>query len=161
MWVLERNQSGVVAQVSLFHVLRQSSSPRFCEQHSAPIKEIAFVQDAGLLLTASWDKTLKYWDVRTQAQPKATVPLPERAYAMAVNGNLIVVGTADRHVVVYDFRKPQVPYRVSLRLLFLLSVIFSPCSASRLLLFAEFVLHVCVDTAITPQVPVQMLGSFP
>jgi len=93
MWVLERNQSGVVAQ------------------HSAPIKEIAFVQDAGLLLTASWDKTLKYWDVRTQAQPKATVPLPERAYAMAVNGNLIVVGTADRHVVVYDFRKPQVPYR--------------------------------------------------
>jgi mRNA export factor len=93
MWILQGNQSGVIAQ------------------HSAPIKEIAFVQEAGFLVTGSWDKTLKYWDVRTAAQPKATVQLPERCYCMDVKGNLIVVGTADRHIVVYDFRKPQTPFR--------------------------------------------------
>src|SRR5687767_9068551 len=64
MWILERNQSGVVAQVGAG--ARGKLLIVFWLQHSAPIKECAFIGEAGFLVTGSWDKTLKYWDVRTQ-----------------------------------------------------------------------------------------------
>src|SRR4051794_16452915 len=65
-----------------------------------------------MLVTGSWDKTLRYWDVRTAGQPKATVQLPERCYSMDVKQNMIVVATAERFIVIYDFRKPQEPMKV-------------------------------------------------
>ena len=32
--------------------------------HDAPIKEMFWVADKNVLVTGSWDKTLKYWDLR-------------------------------------------------------------------------------------------------
>ncbi|KAK4534282.1 hypothetical protein CDCA_CDCA01G0307 [Cyanidium caldarium] len=90
--------------------------------HDAPIRQVAFVgDDSGVagspfLLTASWDRTLKYWDLR--APPNAaqsgggamgTVSLPERCYAMDVSGTLVVVGTADRELLWFDLRQPLQP----------------------------------------------------
>merc|ERR1739847_103578 len=54
----------------------------------------------------SWDKTVKYWDLR-QGQPVVNVQLPERCYAMDTAFPLMVVATAERHVVIYDMRKPS------------------------------------------------------
>ncbi|OMH86138.1 Protein RAE1 [Zancudomyces culisetae] len=61
----------------------------------------------GPALTCDWSK---YWDLRTQ-NPIGTVQLPERCYTMDVNHPLMVVGTADRHLVVIDLNNPTVPFK--------------------------------------------------
>lgn len=49
----------------------------------------------------------RYWDTR-QAQPVHTQQLPERCYALTVLYPLMVVGTADRHLIIYNLQNPQV-----------------------------------------------------
>ncbi|KAJ3274787.1 hypothetical protein HDV01_001990 [Terramyces sp. JEL0728] len=63
-----------------------------------------------ILVTASWDKTLKYWDLRTP-NPVHTLQLPERAYTMDVKGALMVVGTAERHIVIFNLNNPSTPFK--------------------------------------------------
>ncbi|KAI3906412.1 hypothetical protein MKW92_039414 [Papaver armeniacum] len=74
--------------------------------HDGPVKEIAWIPDMNLLATGSWDKTLRYWDLK---QPTLVhrQQLPERCYALSVKYPLMVVGTADRNLIVFDLRKPQ------------------------------------------------------
>jgi hypothetical protein len=43
--------------------------------------------------------------------PIATVNLPERAYAMDTKDNLLVVGTADRQVAIFNLSNPTVIYK--------------------------------------------------
>ncbi|CDO56672.1 hypothetical protein DV113_003437 [Geotrichum candidum] len=77
--------------------------------HDAPIKSVRYVDIPGagspMIATASWDKTLKYWDTRQQ-QPISTVTLPERAYTMDTQKDLLVVGTAERHVCIFNLNNP-------------------------------------------------------
>ncbi|KAK9456443.1 WD40-repeat-containing domain protein [Dipodascopsis uninucleata] len=77
--------------------------------HDAAIKSVRFV-DAGnsgqqIVATGSWDKTLKYWDLRSP-NPIGTVQLPERVYTMDVQQQLLVVGTAERHICIVDLSNP-------------------------------------------------------
>jgi mRNA export factor len=58
----------------------------------------------------SWDKTLKYWDLRTP-NPVFSFSLPERCYALDVKHPLLVVGTADRHLLVFNLQNPSTPYK--------------------------------------------------
>lgn len=94
----------------------QSGTPSQVAQHDQPIRSVRFVDipnTAGpMLATASWDKTLKYWDLRQQ-QPVSTVQLPERAYSMDTAKNLLVVGTAERHICIIDLNNPGTIFRQS------------------------------------------------
>lgn len=67
-----------------------------------------YIAENNMLVTGSWDKTLKYWDTRS---PGAilTVPLPERCYALDVIFPVLAVATAEKYLLVYDLRKPQQP----------------------------------------------------
>jgi mRNA export factor len=58
----------------------------------------------------SWDKTLKYWDLRTP-NPVFSFNLPDRCYAMDVKHPLLVVGTAERHLLVFNLQNPSTPYK--------------------------------------------------
>jgi mRNA export factor len=82
-------------------------------QHDAPISCCDFV-DVGsmnnVLVTGSWDKTLKYWDARTPNVIQV-VNLPERCYVMAASSPLLVVGTAERHLLIYDLKNPVAVYK--------------------------------------------------
>ncbi|KAI8139744.1 WD40 repeat-like protein [Fennellomyces sp. T-0311] len=77
-------------------------------QHSAPVKHVKFLdQPQPIVATGSWDKTIKYWDLRAQ-QPIGAVELPERCYALDTSGALLVAGTAERHVCIVDINNPNV-----------------------------------------------------
>ncbi|KAI8867672.1 WD40 repeat-like protein [Ramicandelaber brevisporus] len=79
--------------------------------HDAPVSCVRFVEgrDAPsgnyILATGSWDKTLKYWDLRQQT-PIATYTLPDRCYAMESRFPMLAVATAERHVQIFNLSGP-------------------------------------------------------
>lgn len=58
-----------------------------------------------MLVTGSWDKTVKYWDLRQQT-PVGSVACQERVYTMDVRGDLLVIGTADRYLDIVNLQQP-------------------------------------------------------
>ncbi|KAF5199803.1 mRNA export factor [Thalictrum thalictroides] len=52
----------------------------------------------------------RYWDTRQQT-PVHTQQLPERCYALSVRHPLMVVGTADRNLIVFNLQNPQTEFR--------------------------------------------------
>lgn len=80
--------------------------------HEDVIRQIAQVdQQQQLLVTASWDKNLCYWDARQPTgNPACKVNLGERVYAMDSGGPLLVLGLAERKLLVFDVRKPTQPF---------------------------------------------------
>ncbi|RAL09291.1 putative nuclear pore complex protein (SonA) [Aspergillus homomorphus CBS 101889] len=77
--------------------------------HDAPIRSCHMIPNpqgnTPLLITGSWDKTVKYWDIRQQT-PIATVECQERVYTMDVKNKLLVVGTADRYINIINLDQP-------------------------------------------------------
>lgn len=81
-------------------------------QHDDSIRCVKFLdQGQNILATGSWDKTIKYWDLRSP-QPIGTAQLPERLYAMDTRSNLLVAGTADRNILLFDLNNPTTIYKV-------------------------------------------------
>ncbi|EPQ54183.1 WD40 repeat-like protein [Gloeophyllum trabeum ATCC 11539] len=80
--------------------------------HDAPVKAVRWVEtpQGSILITGSWDKTIKYWDLRSP-QPVGTVTLPERCYSLDASYPLMAVGTADRSVQIFDLRNPMSPQK--------------------------------------------------
>ncbi|XP_068638394.1 protein RAE1-like [Aristolochia californica] len=74
--------------------------------HDAPIKEVAWIPELNVLVSGSWDKMLRYWDTR-QSNPVHTQQLPDRCYALDIQHPLMVVGTANQNLIVYNLQHPQ------------------------------------------------------
>ncbi|KAF9975218.1 hypothetical protein BGZ73_001200 [Actinomortierella ambigua] len=98
---------GADKQAKMFDITTGQS--QVVAQHDAPIKEVRWV-DGPILATGSWDKTIKYWDLRQQT-PVTTVALPERLYTMDAVGMLMVAGTAERHILIYNLNNPSQPFK--------------------------------------------------
>ncbi|RYP60082.1 hypothetical protein DL770_010064 [Monosporascus sp. CRB-9-2] len=77
--------------------------------HEAPIRGVRFVEvpgsNAPIIATGSWDKTVRFWDMR-QPTPLAALACKERVYSMDAKARLLVVATAERHVHLVDLRSP-------------------------------------------------------
>jgi mRNA export factor len=80
--------------------------------HDMPVKCLRWMNtsNAQALISASWDKTLKYWDLRSP-NPVGVVQLPERCYSMDVNGGLLVVATAERNICIINLNNPMQIYK--------------------------------------------------
>lgn len=80
-------------------------------QHEKPIRTVRCVEINGqpMLITGSWDKTIKYWDLRT-ANHVAEKVCPERVYSMDARDNMLVTATAERIITVMDIRQPQADF---------------------------------------------------
>ena len=96
-------------------LLDLNSSPQNAStvaQHSQPIRCAKFMAAGAspMLVTGSWDKTVKYWDLR-QSAPAATLECQERVYTMDIRNQLLVVGTADRYINVVNLGDPTKFYK--------------------------------------------------
>jgi mRNA export factor len=86
--------------------------------HDAPIRSVRFVDlgssssGAPIVASASWDRTVRFWDARqpSAVTAAATLVCADRVYAMDARGGLLVVATAsaDRAVHLVDLRNPAV-----------------------------------------------------
>ena len=95
--------------------LGQNGAP--AQQVAAHEKEIRcarFVdvpgQQTPVLVTGSWDKTIKYWDLR-QSNPVASINCQDRVYTMDSKDKLLVIGTAERYINVINLDKPGEFYK--------------------------------------------------
>ena len=75
--------------------------------HSEPVKNVNWSPVLNTLITSSWDKTIKYWDLRAST-PVATVIMPEKCYSMDVSNTHVVVGCAERHITIINLKSPTV-----------------------------------------------------
>lgn len=79
--------------------------------HDEPVKSVKFLDNQNnILATASWDKTLRYWDTRSPT-PVGTVQLKERCYSMDTKNDLLVAATADRHVLIFNLSNPTTIFK--------------------------------------------------
>ena len=83
--------------------------------HDAPIRCCEMISNPGntsqpLLVTGSWDKSVKYWDLRQQ-QPIGTLECQERIYTMDSRNKLLVIGTADRYINIVNLDQPTKFYK--------------------------------------------------
>lgn len=87
----------------------QSQQAQQVGQHESSVRCVRFVaagpSDTPILASAGWDKKLHYWDLRTP-NPVSTIALPERAYSMDTSKQLLVVGTAERHILAINLSNP-------------------------------------------------------
>lgn len=59
-------------------------------------------------MSGSWDSTIKFWDIRTRECIGSYIQ-PERVFAMDSTKNQIIVGTAARHIWIWDYRSMEEP----------------------------------------------------
>ncbi|KAJ9241631.1 hypothetical protein DTO169E5_3375 [Paecilomyces variotii] len=82
--------------------------------HDAPIKCVRFFEapnsNAPMIATGSWDKSVRYWDLR-QSNPVATLQCPERVYSMDIKDKLFVIGTAERHINIVNLDNPTTVFK--------------------------------------------------
>lgn len=82
--------------------------------HDQPIRCVRFIDAPGsaaqMLVTGSWDKTVKYWDLR-QSTAVATLPCQERVYSLDVKDKLMVIATADRYINIINLADPTKIYK--------------------------------------------------
>lgn len=79
-------------------------------QHAGGVKDVFFSTELNMLVTGSWDRTIKFWDTRSPTAA-GTTQLSERLYAMDVKGAVLVAATAEKKLSIYDLRKPTQPFR--------------------------------------------------
>jgi len=75
--------------------------------HEQPIKCVEYAESVNGILTGSWDKTLKLWDMREKNCVGTYEQCNGKVYSMSVIEEKIVVATSERKVMVWDLRKME------------------------------------------------------
>ncbi|KAK3375384.1 WD40-repeat-containing domain protein [Podospora didyma] len=78
-----------------------SGQKKAFEGHEKPVRQVRYVNipsaGAPIIATGSWDKTVRYWDLR-QPQAIAKIDCGERVYAIDTSSALLVIALADMQV---------------------------------------------------------------
>ena len=74
-------------------------------QHSAPIRCVEYSNAGNMVISGSWDKSVKIWDINSK-QCTSTLALPDKVFAMScVEASYrLICGIAGRIIYIYDLR---------------------------------------------------------
>ncbi|KAK4135391.1 WD40 repeat-like protein [Trichocladium antarcticum] len=93
--------AGASADKKIYVMEINSGKTMTLEGHTEPVRTVRFVDipaaNAPILASGSWDKTVRYWDLR-QPTSIGSLQLPERVYAMDAAGPFLVAATPDKNV---------------------------------------------------------------
>jgi cell cycle arrest protein BUB3 len=78
-------------------------------QHSDSVSSMNYHRDSNVLITGSWDRTVRFWDPRAATPQQSSHDLPERVYYMDLANHTLVVAMASRLFNIYDVRKMDAP----------------------------------------------------
>jgi len=71
--------------------------------HDNAIRCVHYSPTINVIITGSWDSTIKIWDPRVPTCTGSSVQ-PDKIYTLDTVGELLVVGTAQRKVPIWDLR---------------------------------------------------------
>ncbi|KAL1917746.1 uncharacterized protein VTP21DRAFT_3580 [Calcarisporiella thermophila] len=99
---------GIDKRVRMFDVtvVRESKS---LGAHDEAVRCVNYCDETNQVVSGSWDKTLKFWDPRSQQALVGTYPQPEKIFSMDIVGNKLVVAMAQRIVHIFDVRNMDEP----------------------------------------------------
>jgi mRNA export factor len=78
--------------------------------HDAAVSGVRWVESLNAAVTASWDGSLRYWDMKSDS-PQATVECADKIHTMDACGGALVVGMAERKISIFDLSSPEKPFR--------------------------------------------------
>ncbi|KAG6890289.1 hypothetical protein C0995_009495 [Termitomyces sp. Mi166 len=70
---------------------------------------MAYFRESNVLISGSWDRTLRFWDSRASSPQQSSHDTPERVYQIDLVNNTLVVAMASRLFNIYDVRKMDAP----------------------------------------------------
>ncbi|KPM04263.1 mitotic checkpoint protein BUB3-like protein [Sarcoptes scabiei] len=76
--------------------------------HNGVVRCVEFSHDNNLVITGGWDSNIKLWDGRTPSSI-GTYSQPDKVYTFDTCGDTVVVGTAERRVLVWDLKNMSYP----------------------------------------------------
>jgi len=74
--------------------------------HAAPIRCVQFIAENNVIITGSWDKKIKYWDIRGNLCC-GSLDLGHKIYCMRSLTPILALGLSNKYVQVYDLRNPS------------------------------------------------------
>uniref|UniRef100_T1IIQ6 Mitotic checkpoint protein BUB3 n=1 Tax=Strigamia maritima TaxID=126957 RepID=T1IIQ6_STRMM len=93
---------------SLDHMVKvydfNSNAETIVGRHDAPVRCVEYCPSVNVVITGSWDQTIKLWDPRAPSSSAGSFPQPDKVYTLAICGDKVIVGTAGRRVLVWDLR---------------------------------------------------------
>lgn len=89
----------------------ESSDTELIGRHEGGIRCLNYHNERQLLFSGSFDSSVKCWDTRTAGRqtPVETLQQPGKVFAMDVLNDQLIVGTAGRHILIYDIRNLKTP----------------------------------------------------
>ena len=76
-------------------------------RHEDAIRCVEYCPELGIVVTGSWDKTIKLWDPRQKHGVGTYDQNGELVYSMSLCGDRLVVATSNRRVLVWDLKNMQ------------------------------------------------------
>ena len=98
---------GLDSTVMTFDI--NSQQMRMLGRHENAVKCIEYCKENNVIVSGSWDGCVKIWDDRSQNPCVGTHNQSDKVYTMDVMGELVLVGTAGRKVLVWDLRNMSRP----------------------------------------------------
>ncbi|KIN00479.1 hypothetical protein OIDMADRAFT_200024 [Oidiodendron maius Zn] len=74
--------------------------------HGAPVKSVVYSKEHSLLISASWDCTLHFHDLRNPDKEPIKIALPQKPHSLSITPTKLVVAMSARLLYIYELQNP-------------------------------------------------------